>query len=101
MNDLKSTVRYLGYHSLQDGGREFEFSCTFGTAKTTVVTIEASSAFFQGTNRISLQEAAGICFETLKSRLKTDPTGTSDRFDLTPVDVAQHRKLAKGHESRR
>ena len=93
MSDFKSTIRYLGYHSLRDGGRQFEFSCTLGTAKPTVITIEASSEFFQGADRIALQEAAGICFETLKCRLKTDPTCMSDRFDLTSVDVAQHRKV--------
>ena len=101
MNNSKSTVRYLGYRSLGGGGRGFEFSCALGAAKATVITIEASSTFFQGPDRIALQEAAGICYETLKCRLQTDPTCTSDRFDLTSADVAQHRKITKVSGSRR
>jgi hypothetical protein len=66
-----------------------------------MITIEASSTFFQGPDRIALQEAAGICYETLKSRLHTDPTYTSDRFDLTSADVALHRKITKVSGSRR
>jgi hypothetical protein len=29
--------------------------------------------------------------KTVKWRLKTNPTSTFDRFDLTPADIAQHR----------
>jgi hypothetical protein len=101
MTDSKSTVRYIGYRSLHDGGRGFDFSCAFGAAKPTVITIEASSAFFQGPDRIAIQEAAGICYETVKSRLQTDPTCTSERFDLTSADIAQHRKITKTSGSRR
>ena len=101
MNNSKSTVRYVGYRSLHDGGRGFDFSCALGTAKPTVITIEASSAFFQGPERIALQEAAGICYETLKCRLQTDPESPPDRFDLTSVDIAQHRKITKASGSRR
>ena len=96
MTDSKSTVRYLGYRSLRDGGRGFDFSCAVGAASPTVVTIEASSALFQGPERIALQEAVGICYETMKRRFQTDPASPSDRFDLTSVDVAQHRKATKG-----
>jgi hypothetical protein len=101
MSDSKSTVRYLGYRSLSGGGRGFDFSCGLGAAKTAVITIEASSTFFQGPDRIALQEAAGICYETLKCRLHTDPTCTYGRFDLTFADIAQHRKITKVSGSRR
>ena len=101
MSDSKSTVRYLGYRSLSGGGRGFDFSCGLGAAKPTVITIEASSTFFQGPDRIALQEAAGICYEMLKCRLHTDPTCSDDRLDLTSDDVAQHRKVTKVSGSRR
>jgi hypothetical protein len=97
MTDLKSTVRYLGYRSLQDGGRGFEFSCAQGAEKATMVTIEASPTFFQGPDRIAIQEAAGICYETLKSRIHEDSMFAPDRFDLTSADIFQHRKVAKPH----
>ncbi len=100
MNDSKSTVRYIGYRTLHDGGRGFDFSCAYGAAKPSVITVEASSAFFQGPDRIALQEAAGICYETLKSRLQTNATGAADRLDLTSADVAQHRKTTKPVGSR-
>ncbi len=79
MSDSKSTVRYVGYRSPSRGGG-FDFSCGLGAAKPSVITIEASFRFFQGPDRIVLQEAAGMCYETLKCRLQTAPTYTSDRF---------------------
>ena len=100
MSDPKSTVRYLGYRSLRNGGRGFDFSCALGTAKPTLISIDASSAFFQGPDRIALQEAAGICYETVKSHLQTNPTDTFGRLDLTPADVAQHRRVTKSPGSR-
>jgi hypothetical protein len=87
MSDPKSTVRYIGYRSLNGGGRGFEFSCGLGAAKPTLITIEASSTLFQGPDRIAIQEAAGICYETLKCRIHSDPTDTSERFDLTSADI--------------
>jgi hypothetical protein len=101
MSDPKWSVRYLGYRTLSNGGRGFDFSYTVGTAKPTVITIEAASAFFQGIDRIALQEAAGICYETVKCHLRTNPTSMSDRLDLTPADVAQHRTITKISGSRR
>jgi hypothetical protein len=100
MSDSKSTVRYLGYRSLQDGGRGFEFSCAQGAEKASMVTIDASPAFFQGPNRIAIQEAAGICYETLKSRIHENSTFAPDRFDLTSADIAQHRKVSKSFGGR-
>lgn len=101
MNEARSTVRYLGYRTLHDGGRGFDFSCAQGAARPTLITIEASSAVFSGPDRIALQEAAGICYETLKYRLHLEPECTSDRFDLTSADIAQHRKISKTSGSRR
>ena len=74
MSDHKSTIRYLGYRSLPDGGREFDFSFALGGAKATIVTIDAPIAFFRGPDQIAIQEAAGICYETLKFRLQTHET---------------------------
>ena len=66
-----------------------------------MISIDASSAFFEGPGRIALQEAAAICYETLKHRLEADPNYTFDSFDLTSADVAQHRKLPKTAAQRR
>jgi hypothetical protein len=101
MKDHKSTIRYLGYRSLPDGGREFDFSCALGSAKATIVTIDAPIDFFRGPDQIAIQEAAGICYETLKFRLQTYEEGPPDRFDLTASDVAQHRRSRKEPAGRR
>jgi hypothetical protein len=101
MSDPKSTVRYLGYRSLPDGGRGFDFSFALGGAKATTVTIEAGIGFFQGPDQIAIQEAAGICYETLKVRIQTDLGSPPDRFNLTPADVSQHRKITKPTGGRR
>jgi len=101
MNDHKSTIRYLGYRSLPDGGREFEFSFALGNAKAVTIMIDAPITFFRGPDQIAIQEAAGICYETLKSHFQTHEASPPDRFDLTAADVAQHRRSRKDHAGRR
>jgi hypothetical protein len=100
MNDHKSTIRYLGHRSLPDGGRGFHFSFAPPGVKATTVTIDASIAFFQGPDHIAIQEAAGICYETLKFRVQTEEANPPERFDLTAADVAQHRRATKGTANR-
>ena len=101
MNDHKSTVvRYLGYRSLPDGGREFDFSSGLAATELTIFTIDAPIAFFRGPDSITIQEATGICYETLKFRLQASEVSPPDRFDLTTADVAQHRQSHKGPAGR-
>jgi len=102
MNELKSTIRYLGYRSLPDGGREFDFTCAFGKEKSTRVIVDAPVAFFQGPDQIAIQEAAGICYETLKFRFHAEATTIApERVDLTAADVARHRPPRKDSAGRR
>jgi hypothetical protein len=95
MNDPKAIIRYVDYHSLQNGGRGFDFSFARGADTPTAITIEVSVTLFEGADRIAIQEVPGICYETLKSRMQMNPM-SSDGFDLTPADVAQHRKITIG-----
>jgi hypothetical protein len=95
MSDSKLIVRYLGHRSLENGGRGFDFSCASGSEAPTMITVEAAMALFQGPDRIAIQEAAGICYETLKCRIQLAPASTPDRFDLTAADIAQHRKITR------
>ena len=95
MSGHGSTIRYLGYRTLPDGGREFDFSLEMGGAQATIVTIDAPIAFFRGPDHIAIQEAAGICYETLRFRLQTFEASPPSRFDLTAADVAQHRQSQK------
>jgi hypothetical protein len=91
----KSTVRYLGYRTLPDGGRGFDFAFALIGGDTTLITIEAPVDLFKGPNRIAIQEGAGICYETLKCRVEANSDGPPARFSLTSADVKQHRKITK------
>ena len=93
MHDPKTTVRYLGYRSMEGGGRKFDFSHALGNEKPSYITIDAPSAFFEGPDRIALQEAVGICYETVKHRLEMDPQSMAAHFNLTLADIAEHRKV--------
>jgi hypothetical protein len=87
----KATVRYLGYRTLAGGGRGFEFSVALIGEDAKLITIEAALPLFQGPDRIAIQEGAGICYETLRSRINMDSTIPDDAFSLNAADVAQHR----------
>jgi hypothetical protein len=91
----KTTIRYLGYRTLADGGRGFDFSIAVTGVETSLITIEASPDIFRGPDRIALQEGAGICYETLRLRVETDSEIPPHGFSLNSVDVAQHRKSTK------
>jgi len=100
MRESKTIVRYMGYRSLPDGGRQFDFSVAMENASPMLIQIDAPVEVFRGPAHIAVQEAPGICFETLKLRIETDVAAPPDHFDLTPVDIAQHRKMPKGSASR-
>jgi hypothetical protein len=91
----KATVRYLGYRTLADGGRAFDFSVALMGEETKQITIKASADLFRGADRIALQEGAGICYETLRSRIDAHSTVPDPTFSLNSADVAQHRKTTK------
>ena len=91
----KATVRYLGYLPLADGGRGFNFSVALIGEKAKLITIEAGADLFWGPNRIAIQEGAGICYETLRSRIDAQSTIPQPAFSLNSTDVAQHRKTTK------
>ena len=97
----KSTIRYIGYRSLPDGGRGYDFSLSIGAEEATMVTIDASRKCFQGPDQIAIQEAAAICYETLKFRIQAREASTPDHFPLTAADIAQHRRSQKGAAGRR
>jgi len=100
MSDSKTMIRYLGYRSQPDGGRRFDFSVAQGTEFPMEITIQALPVFFSGPDRIAIQEATSICYETLKVRIHSSVDRPPRQFDLTSVDVAQHRKLGKSREIR-
>ena len=88
----KTTIRYIGYRTLADGGRGFDFSIGVTGQDTSIITIQASPDVFRGPDRIAIQEGAGICYETLRSRVETDSAIPPRGFSLDSADVARHRK---------
>ncbi|HYR41507.1 MAG TPA: hypothetical protein VER98_00655 [Terriglobia bacterium] len=95
MKDPKSTVRYLGFHALSDGGRRFDFSFAGPDASVQFISVEARYELFSGPDHMALQECAGICYETLKCRVVGCAGTVPVSINLTSADVAQHRKTAK------
>ena len=93
MKDSKCIVRYLGYKTLPDGGRGFDFSFEPVGEAVTLITVEAPVGLFSGPDHISIQEGAGICYQTVKARIGTDVGQVPPRFSLTLGDVSQHRKV--------
>lgn len=91
----KATVRYLGYRTLADGGRGFDFSIGLMSDGPNLVSIQAPADLFQGPDRMFVQEAPGICYETLRSRIENYATTPDSTIRLTAIDVAQHRKSGK------
>jgi hypothetical protein len=87
----KATVRYIGYRTLADGGRGFEFSIA-AIGETKWITVEAPGGLFRGPERIAVQEGPAICYETLTSRIESDTAIPNDAFSLSAADVAQHRR---------
>ena len=95
MKDPKSTVRYIGFQALKDGSRRFDFSFSGPDASLKLISVEAPYDLFSGPNQIAIQECAGICYETLKSRVIDCSENVPAAISLTSADVAQHRKPAK------
>jgi len=92
MKDFQS-IRYIGYTSLPEGGRSLDFSYGRGSGAKSVA-VEVSLSFLEGPQRISIQEASSICYETLKARLQSETEMPPARFGLTAADIAQHRHVA-------
>jgi len=95
MKEPKVIVRYLGFHSMSDGSRRFDFSFYGPDASQHVISVEASQDLFAGPDRMSIQECPGICYETLKCHMAGCSATVPVSIGLTSADVAQHRKLGK------
>src|SRR5947208_16919925 len=98
MKDYKQNIRYLGFQSTEDGGRRFEFSITATGEEATPVTLDIPSVMFTGTNRISFQESAKICYEKLRVMLENQKIQTLLRIRVTGDDIAHFRHVPRGRQ---
>lgn len=101
MKDPKSTIRYLGFQALPDGGRRFDFSFTRSDASLQSISVKAPSELFFGPNHMAIQECAAICLNTLKTRVLGASATVPASVKLTSDDVALHRKPGKTPGRRR
>jgi hypothetical protein len=97
MKELKQNIRYLGFESTSDGGRRFDFSITKAGQKATRVTLDIPGVMFIGTNKITFQESAKICYEKLRLLLERESTIPSAlQISLTTDDIQQFRHVPRG-----
>lgn len=98
MKDPSSSVRYLGFRTTAGGGRLLDFSFTGPSASLASVSVAVPFDLLFGGDqhsRLSVQECAAVCYETLKGRLVESHGTLPASFKLTSADVQQHRKPGK------
>ncbi|HET9217533.1 MAG TPA: hypothetical protein VFR18_11165 [Terriglobia bacterium] len=62
----KTTIRYLRFRPARDGGRIFDFCVSENERPDRPMSVEIPVTFFEGENRIHLQEGVGISYAKLK-----------------------------------
>ncbi len=92
----KQTIRYLGFETTGDGGRQFDFAITETGQDATRVSLIIPAALFAGSNRISFQESAKICYEKIRVLLEANQIQAHLRIRLTGDDIAQFRHIPRG-----
>jgi len=95
MKETKQNIRYLGFESVDDG-RRFDFSITEAGQEARRVSLVIPALMFTGTNKITFQESAKICYEKLRVLLERQKIEASLRIHLTGDDIAQFRHVPRG-----
>ena len=98
MKDTKHNIRYLGFESIEDGARRFDFAITAAGQEATRVSLVIPALMFTGVNRISFQESAKICYEKLRVLLEREKIEAPVRIRLTGDDIAEFRHVPRGRE---
>jgi len=94
MRDSNQKIRYLGFQSTADGGRRLRFSVDESGQTSATLVIKISASLFTGPERISFQEAAGICCRKLRQNLDDGTLRASiHQLELNSDDVAHYREL--------
>ena len=96
MKENKQNIRYIGFESTEDGGRLFNFAITGTGRESTQVSLVIPALMFSGTDRISFQESAKICYEKLRVLIEIEKIQAPLRIRLTGDDIAQFRHIPRG-----
>jgi hypothetical protein len=93
MKDTPSrfNIRYLGFESLADGGRRLDFSITASGESPRRASFEVPSGAFSGTNRVTFQETAALCYEKLRDAISHNEFLSVLHFKLTQGDIEAFR----------
>jgi hypothetical protein len=90
----KTNLRYNGFRAADDGGRVFEFSISETGQVTCPISIEIPKEFFEGSNRIQLQEGVGVTYAKLKHLLTLETASDIPQsLCFTAMDLAQYRQI--------
>ncbi len=95
MKDPITSLRFLGFQARADGGRRFNFSFFGSDSLLHLISVEAAHHLFGAPSRMSIQESASICYETLKSCMMLNSRDIPTSIDLTSSDIERHRKHPK------
>ena len=98
MKDAKQNIRYLGFESIEDGARCFDFAITAAGQEATRVSLVIPALMFTGADKITFQESAKICYEKLRVLLEREKIETPVRIRLTGDDIAQFRHVPRGRQ---
>ena len=91
---VKTTVRYLRFRPSRDGGRIFDFCVSESERADRAMSVEIPVTFFEGQNRLHLQEGVGISYATLKHFLEGAESSEATRtICLDARDLALHRHV--------
>ena len=95
--ESKQNIRYLGFETTAEGGRRFEFSITATGLTPTRITLDISASAFSGSDRITYQESAKICYEKIRALLESETDLSAPlRIELTRQDIARYRHIPRG-----
>src|SRR5262245_10655898 len=98
MKDTKQNIRYLGFESIEDGARRFDFAITGAGQESTRVSLVIPALMFTGVDKITFQESAKICYEKLRVLLEREKIEVPVRIRLTGEDIAQFRHVPRGRQ---
>jgi hypothetical protein len=90
-NVSKYNIRYLGFESMAHGGRRLDFSLTSAGEAPRRASFEIPSGAFNGSNRVTFQEAAALCYEKLRNAIEQDESLPLLHFRVTPEDIEEFR----------
>lgn len=88
----KYNIRYLGFESMADGGRRLDFSITTPGQPPRRARFEIPAGAFSGTNRVTFQESAALCYEKLRNVVGQGNDGDGLlEFKVTEMDIEEFR----------